>query len=155
MPVSFPASNSIVLKQVLDRAQIATVSGLLGVNVASYLGVLETPRDPAEPDVFASLTSTHRAAMQAERSFVWCLERFGAEREVMETASLAHECAAWLDDAHAELVLARRPPRRWRTLLRPAPQPDAETRAARAREYAHTAMAYSEHVERLRELLAA
>jgi hypothetical protein len=153
--MSFSASNSLVLKQVLDRAQIATVSGLLGVAVATYLEVVDTPEDPAEADVFASLTSTHRAAMQAERSFVWCLERFGAAREVMEAASLAHECARWLDAAHRELALARRPPGRWRAFGRRAARPHAEVRAERGRAYAHAAMAYSEQVERLRGLLAA
>jgi hypothetical protein len=153
--MSFPASNSVVLKQVLDRAQIATVSGLLGVTVASYLEVLETPGDPAEADVFASLTSTHRAAMQAEQNFVWCLERFGAEREVMETAAVADECARWLDAAYGELALARRRPSRWGALLRRSARPGAEARAEPARAYAHAAMAYSEHVERLRALLAA
>ena len=37
--MSSPASNSVVLRQVLDRARISTVSGLLGVVVASYLDV--------------------------------------------------------------------------------------------------------------------
>jgi hypothetical protein len=150
----FPTSNSGVLLQVLDRAQIATVGGLLGVTVASYLDTLDAAGDPAEADVFASLTSTHRAAIQAERSFVWCLERFGAPRDVMETASLAHDSARWLDEAYRELALTRRRPSRWRTLLRRPARPDAEARAERARDYAHAAMAYSEHVEHLRALLA-
>ena len=153
--MSFPASNSLVLRQVLDRAQIATVSGLLGVTVAAYLDVADDPAGPSEPDVFASLTSTHRAAMQAEQSFVWCLERFGGAREVMETASVAHHCARWLDQAYADLEAARRRPPRWRQLLHLADAPDAEVRAERARAYAHAAMAYSEQVERLRDLLAA
>ena len=152
--MSFPASSSVVLRQVLDRAQVATVSGLLGVTVASYLDVADRPGDPAEREVFASLTSTHRAAVQAEQSFVWCLDRFGAEREVMETAAVAHRHARRLDAAYEELALSRRPPSRWRTLLRRGAQPVAEVRAKRARAYAHAAMAYSEQVERLRELLA-
>ena len=153
--MSFPASSSGVLRQVLDRAQLATVGGLLGVTTASYLDVADRPGDPAERDVFASLTSTHRAAMQAERSVVWCLERFHAEREVMETAAVAHRCARRLDAAYAALLLSRRRPGRWRALWRRSARPDAEAICARARDYAHAAMAYSEQVERLRALLAA
>jgi hypothetical protein len=52
--MSFLASNSIVLRQVLDRAQVATVGGLVGGTVASYLDVAGDPADPAEPDLFAS-----------------------------------------------------------------------------------------------------
>jgi hypothetical protein len=153
--MSFPASNSVVLKQVLDRAQIATVSGLLGVTVASYLEAVEHPADPSEADAFSSLSSTHRAAVHAEQNFVWCLERFGAEREVMETAAVAHECARRLDEAYRELEQARRRPGRWGGVLRRGRHATAGTRAARARDYAHAAMAYSEQVEHLRELLAA
>jgi hypothetical protein len=152
--MSTPASSSVVLRQVLDRAQVATVSGLLGVTVASYLDVADRPGDPTEPDVFASLTSTHRAAMLADQSFVWCLERFGAEREVVETAAVADRCARRLDAAYAALALRRRRPARWRALLPRRPRPAAEVRAETARAYAHAAMAYSEQVERLRELLA-
>src|SRR5829696_5405903 len=140
--MSFPASSSGVLRQVLDRAQLATVGGLLGVTTASYLDVADRPGDPAERDVFASLTSTHRAAMQAER-------------EVMETAAVAHRCAGRLDAAYAALLLSRRRPGRWRALWRRSARPDAEAICARARDYAHAAMAYSEQVERLRALLAA
>jgi hypothetical protein len=153
--MSFPASSSIVLRQVLDRAQLATVGGLLGVTTASYLDVADRPGDPAERDLFASLTSTHRAAMQAERSVVWCLERFAAEREVTETAAVAHRCARRLDAAYAALLLSRRRPGRWQRLWRRSARPDAEAICARARDYAHAAMAYSEQVERLRALLAA
>ena len=153
-PMSFPTSNSGVLKQVLDRAQIATVPGLLGVTVAAYLEVADDRDAPTEPEVFAALQSTHRTAIQAERNFVWCLERFGGEREVMETASVAHECARWLGEAFSQLEIARRRPPRWRTLMRRAPAPDTEARAKCARAYAHAAMAYSEQVERLRDLLA-
>jgi hypothetical protein len=153
--MNFPASNSVVLKQVLDRAQIATVGGLLGVTVAAYLEVAGDAADPAEPDVFASLSSTHRAAIQAERNFVWCLERFGGEAALMETASVAHDAARWLDEAFGALAAARGQPPRWRTALRLAPRVDAGLRAERARGYAHAAMAYSEQVERLRELLVA
>jgi hypothetical protein len=152
--MSSPASGTAVLRQVLDRAQIATVGGLLGVTVASYLDVADRPRDPAEPDLFASLTSTHRAAMQATRSVVWCVERFGAERDVMETAAAVHRCGRRLDAAYAVLALSRRRPGRWRALLGRDARADAEARAARARAYALAAMAYSEQVERLRALLA-
>jgi len=154
-PMSFPVSSALVLRQILDRAQIATVGGLLGVAVASYLDVADAPADPAEPDLFASLTSTHQVAIQTERSIVWCLERFGGARDVMETAAVAHDCARWLDAAYAELALARRRPRRWRRLLGRAERPAAAARAEAARGYAYAAMAYSEQVERLRELLAA
>jgi hypothetical protein len=153
--MSFPASSSVVLKQVLDRAQIATVPGLLGVTVASYLDVADRPGDQAEPDVFASLTSTHRAVVQTQQSFVWCLDRFGAERAVMETAAVAHRYARRLDAAYHALALSRRRPSRWRALLRRGARPAAEARAEAARAYAHAAMDYSEQVERLRELLAA
>ena len=153
--MSFPVSSALVLRQILDRAQIATVGGLLGVAVASYLDVADAPADPAEPDLFASLTSTHQVAIQTERSIVWCLERFGGARDVMETAAVAHDCARWLDAAYAELALARRRPRRWRRLLGRAERPAAAARAEAARGYAYAAMAYSEQVERLRELLAA
>ena len=111
----------------LDRAQIATVSGLLGVTVASYLAVVDGPDDPAEPDVFASLTSTHRAAMQADQNFGWCLERFGAEREVLETAAVADRCARRLDAAYEALAESRR--RRGRLARAGAPA----RRAGRAR----------------------
>jgi hypothetical protein len=152
--MSFPASSSVVLMQILDRAQIATVGGLLGVAVASYLEVADAPDDPAEPELFRSLTSTHRAAMQAQQSVVWCLERFGAAGDVVEAAAVAHECARWLDAAAAELAAARRRPSRWRRVLRRGAEPDAGTLSERARSYAHAAMAYSEHVERLRAVLA-
>jgi hypothetical protein len=74
-------------------------------------------------------TRTHRAAMQADRSFVWCLERFGGERAVMQTASVADECARWLDEAYRELEAARRRPSRWRHGS--APRPRARRRGAR------------------------
>jgi hypothetical protein len=153
--MSFRASSSVVLRQVLDRAQIATVGGLLGVTVASYLDVADQPRDPAEPDLFTSLTSTHRAAMQAARSLSWCIERFGAEREVLEAAAVAYRAARRLDGAYLALSLARRRTARWRALVRRDTRAGAECRAERARAYAHAAMVYSEHVERLRAVLAA
>jgi hypothetical protein len=152
--MSFPASNSAVLRQVLDRAQIATVNGLLGLTMASYLDVAADLADPAEPDLFASLTRAHRAAMQADQSFAWCLERFGADAEVVDNAALARASARWLDEAYGALEVVRRRPPRWRVALRLARRPDGRARAERARAYAHAAMAHSEQVERLRALLA-
>jgi hypothetical protein len=152
--MSFPASNSVVLRQVLDRAQISSVSGLLGVAVASYLDVAADLADPAEPDLFASLSSTHRAAVHADRNFAWCLERFGADAEVVDAATLAHATARWLDEAYRALEDARRRPARWRVALRLARRPDGSARAGCARVYAHAAMAHSEQVEHLRALLA-
>jgi hypothetical protein len=152
--MSFPASNSVVLRQVLDRAQVSSVSGLLGVAVASYLDVAAELADPAEPELFASLSSTHRAAVHAERNFAWCLERFGADVEVVDAAALAHATARQLDEAFRALEVARRRPARWRVALRLARRPDGSARGECARAYAHAAMAHGEQVERLRSLLA-
>ena len=145
-----PRSSPTVLRLVLDRAGIATVGGELGGALARYLQAVEDGPDDA---AFDTLTRAHSAALDANRALTACLAHPDRDRELRALARDVNACARWLDDAYNALVEARRVPSVPRLLARRVRRrPEGPTRAERAREYAHAAMAFSEHVARVREL---
>jgi hypothetical protein len=148
-PSSAPA-NSAVLSLTLDRAAIATVGGELGGALARYLDAVEHGPDEA---AFGRLSRAHGAALDANRALTSCLGRLGGHQDLRGLGRDVNACARWLDDAYGALAEARRPPSAARRLARRIRRRAAgPTRADRAREYAHAAMAFSEHVARMREL---
>jgi hypothetical protein len=148
---SFSSTNAIVLRQVLDRAEVATVSGLLGVAISRYLDAAE--RGP-DDEAFAALTSAHRSALSANRNMTWCLERFGGGADLLALGSEVNACARWLDDAYQAIVEARRPRSAVRMVVRRLRRrPAGPGRSEAAREYGHAAMAFSERVGHVRALL--
>jgi hypothetical protein len=150
----FPSTDSIVLRQVLDRAQAATVGGLLGAAVGWYLDVLQAgDGGETEREAFAALTGAHSAALDAGRNVTWCVERFAADHALREAAEVAARRARWLDSAHCALAAERRPRSRVKALLGRRRRPDAPALRGRARHYALRSMAFSEALERLRALV--
>jgi hypothetical protein len=150
----FSSTDSIVLRQVLHRAQAATVGGLLGAAVGWYLDALEADdHGDLEREAFAALTGAHSAALDAGRNVMWCVERFGGDHPLRDAAEVAARRARWLDSAHCALAAERRPRSGWRALLGRRRRPDHAALRGRARHYALRAMAFSEALERLRTLV--
>jgi hypothetical protein len=148
-PSSSPP-ESIKLRLTLERAGIATVGGELGGALARYLDAVEQGPDH---DAFDALTRAHTAALDANRALMSSVGRLRGDRELRGLGRDVNACARWLDDAYAALVEARRQPSAARILARwIRRQPAGPTPSETAREYAHAAMAFSEHVGRMREL---
>jgi hypothetical protein len=147
---SSSSTDSVVLRMTLDRAGIATVGGELGGALARYLDAAEHGSDAA---AFEALTRAHGAALDANRALASCLGRLRGDPQLRSLGRDVNACARWLDDAYGALVEVRRPPSAVRMLARRLrSQPPGPTRTDAAREYAHAAMAFSEHVGRMREL---
>ena len=150
----FSSTDSMVLRQVLDRAQAATVAGLLGAAVGWYLDSLEADdHGAAEREAFAALTGAHSAALDASRNVTWCVERCSADHTLREAAEVAARRARWLDSAHCALAAERRPRPRVKGLLGRRRSRDEAALRGRARHYALRSMAFSEALERLRALV--
>jgi hypothetical protein len=150
----FSSTDSIVLRQVLHRAQAATVAGLLGAAVGRYLDALEADDHGAmEREAFAALTGAHSAALDASGNVMRCAERFGGDHALRDAAEVAARRARWLDSAHCAVAAERRPRSRMKALLGRRRRRDDAALRGRARHYALRSMAFSEALERLREVV--